>query len=103
MFSSQINLCCIQELIGLKNDMSLVEMIAMTNSLDVQEVIEMKTQVLSADYRQTPTRRSSLFSRILRLQPAPSYSLYTNKTRSGLWMGSLEAVCSKETREKPSR
>jgi hypothetical protein len=25
--------------------MSLVEMIAMTNSLDVQEVIEMKTQV----------------------------------------------------------
>jgi hypothetical protein len=35
----------VQELIGLKNDMSLVEMIAMTNSIDVQEVIEMKTQV----------------------------------------------------------
>jgi hypothetical protein len=43
----------VQELIGLKNDMSLVEMIAMTNSIDVQEVIEMKTQVwLSLDKKE---------------------------------------------------
>ena len=35
---------CCQELIGLKNDMGLVEMVAMKNNLDVQEVFEMKTQ-----------------------------------------------------------